>query len=101
MRLFMNLERLTLLGALAVALLLASCRSGSALSQPLAWTMAVNPQFAGASDFSEGLAAVRVGGGDDGKWGFIDKLGIPLKANTDSGRNANGIPGRRRTVLGA
>ena len=26
---------------------------------------------------------------------------IPTKANTDSGGNANGIPGRRRTVLGA
>ena len=26
---------------------------------------------------------------------------IPAKANTDSGGNANGIPGRRRTVLGA
>jgi len=61
--------------ALAVALLLASCRSGSVPSQPLAWAMAVNPQFAGASDFSEELAAVRVGGGDDGKWGYIDKQG--------------------------
>ncbi|MGI8744350.1 MAG: hypothetical protein ACR2NN_17610 [Bryobacteraceae bacterium] len=28
-------------------------------------------------------------------------MGIPAKANTDSGRNANGIPGRRRTDLGA
>jgi hypothetical protein len=28
-------------------------------------------------------------------------LRIPAKANTDSGGNANGIPGRRRTVLGA
>jgi hypothetical protein len=28
-------------------------------------------------------------------------LRIPAKANTDSGENANGIPGRRRTVLGA
>jgi hypothetical protein len=28
-------------------------------------------------------------------------LGIPAKANADSGGNANGIPGRRRTVLGA
>ena len=26
---------------------------------------------------------------------------IPAKANADSGGNANGIPGRRRTVLGA
>jgi hypothetical protein len=28
-------------------------------------------------------------------------LRIPAKANTDSEGNANGIPGRRRTVLGA
>src|ERR1700679_4015619 len=27
--------------------------------------------------------------------------GIPAKANADSGGNANGIPGRRRTVIGA
>jgi hypothetical protein len=30
-----------------------------------------------------------------------EQLRIPAKANTDSGGNANGIPGRRRTVLGA
>jgi hypothetical protein len=28
-------------------------------------------------------------------------VGIPAKANTDSEGNANGIPGRRRTALGA
>ena len=28
-------------------------------------------------------------------------LRIPVKANADSEGNANGIPGRRRTVLGA
>ena len=28
-------------------------------------------------------------------------LGIPAKENADSGGNANGIPGRRRTVIGA
>jgi hypothetical protein len=28
-------------------------------------------------------------------------LRIPAKTNTDSEGNANGIPGRRRTVLGA
>jgi excisionase family DNA binding protein len=28
-------------------------------------------------------------------------LRIPTKASTESGGNANGIPGRRRTVLGA
>jgi len=25
-------------------------------------------------------------------------VGIPAKANSDSGRNANGIPGRRRKI---
>ena len=38
------------------------------------------------------------------KWGIITaarRLRIPAKANTDSEGNANGIPGRRRTVLGA
>jgi len=29
------------------------------------------------------------------------RLRIPAKANADSEGNANGIPGRRRTVLGA
>lgn len=29
------------------------------------------------------------------------QMRIPAKANTNSGGNANGIPGRRRTVLGA
>ena len=32
---------------------------------------------------------------------FVCSVRIPLKANTDSEGNANGIPGRRRTVLGA
>jgi predicted XRE-type DNA-binding protein len=31
----------------------------------------------------------------------VAKLRIPVKANTHSAGNANGIPGRRRTVLGA
>jgi hypothetical protein len=35
----------------------------------------ISPQFDNARRFEEGLAAVRVGGGDDGKWGFIDKQG--------------------------
>jgi chromate transport protein ChrA len=35
-------------------------------------------------------------------WGEPESMvRIPAKANTDSGGNANGIPGRRRTVLGA
>ena len=33
--------------------------------------MVIEPQFDGASDFSEGLAQVE----KDGKWGFIDKSG--------------------------
>jgi hypothetical protein len=33
--------------------------------------------------------------------GYLGKLRIPAKANTDSEGNANGIPGRRRTVVGA
>ncbi len=32
---------------------------------------------------------------------LCDAVRIPAKANTDSEGNANGIPGRRRTVLGA
>ena len=32
---------------------------------------------------------------------FKQRLRIPPKANTDSEGNANGIPGRRRTVFGA
>ena len=39
--------------------------------------MAIQPQFDEATDFSEGLAAVKIGG----KWGFVDKSGkfvIPL-----------------------
>lgn len=46
------------------------------------------------------------GGLDPRRWAEQGKnpealVGIPPKANADSGRNANGIPGRRRTVLGA
>ena len=37
-------------------------------------TYAISPQFEEAEDFSEGLASVKVGG-EDGKWGFIDKTG--------------------------
>jgi hypothetical protein len=38
-------------------------------------SIAINPQFASAGPFSEGLAAVRVGKKEDGKWGYIDKSG--------------------------
>ncbi len=35
----------------------------------------INPQFGRASPFSEGLARVRIGDADTGKYGFIDKPG--------------------------
>ncbi len=35
----------------------------------------VVPQFSSAYKFSEGLAAIQVGGESSGKWGFIDKSG--------------------------
>jgi len=36
---------------------------------------AINPQYSSADNFSEGLAAVRIGDDKTGKWGFIDKTG--------------------------
>ena len=42
----------------------------------------VQPQFAWVYDFSDGLAAARVGEGEKAKWGYIDKTGqfkIPPK----------------------
>jgi len=38
-------------------------------------TFAIKPQFDEAYSFSEGLAAVRFGSEETGKWGFIDKDG--------------------------
>jgi hypothetical protein len=38
-------------------------------------TFVINPQFDDALPFSEGLAAVRIGDFETGKWGFIDKTG--------------------------
>jgi len=35
----------------------------------------IPPKYDAASDFSEGLAAVRIGDRNTGKWGFIDKSG--------------------------
>ena len=35
----------------------------------------INPQFDEASSFADGLAAVRIGDWETGKWGFIDKQG--------------------------
>ena len=37
--------------------------------------MVIPPQFRGAFDFSEGLAAVAVMGNGATKWGYIDKTG--------------------------
>ena len=34
-------------------------------------TIAINPQFDAADHFSDGLAAVRIGDYETGKWGFI------------------------------
>jgi len=38
-------------------------------------TIAIEPQFDDALAFSQGLAAVRVGSADTGKWGYIDTQG--------------------------
>jgi len=35
----------------------------------------ISPQYAGAADFSDGLARIRVHDGETKKWGFIDKTG--------------------------
>jgi hypothetical protein len=77
----MNSKRPMVLSAIVATLSLISCRSGSAPnrildnSQPFAWPLAINPQFAGADDFSEGLAPVRVGTGHGDQWGYIEKQG--------------------------
>ena len=38
-------------------------------------TFVINPQFDDALSFSEGLAAVRIGDSETGKWGYIDTTG--------------------------
>ena len=35
----------------------------------------INPQFGNALGFKEDLAAVRIGGYETGKWGYIDRQG--------------------------
>jgi hypothetical protein len=49
------------------------CAKGGYLNTKGEW--AIQPQFDGLTDFSEGLAAVNVGGncGLGGRWGYIDK----------------------------
>ena len=75
-RFIMNVKRLIALSAVVALLSLTSCRSGSEPTEiSRDWTVAINQQFNGAGNFTEGLAAVRVGGEDDGKWGYIDKQG--------------------------
>jgi hypothetical protein len=37
--------------------------------------MVINPQFDAAYGFNDGLAAVRIGDDQTGKWGYIDKQG--------------------------
>ncbi len=66
-------------GMLAVLVLAATgCSSPSKTATPAAapttaktGIIVINPQFEGAGPFSDGLAAVRIGG----KWGYIDQTG--------------------------
>ncbi len=37
--------------------------------------VAINPQFDAALRYADGLAAVRIGNDNTGKWGYIDKQG--------------------------
>src|SRR5208282_3062704 len=58
------------------------CAKGGYLDAKGDW--AIKPQFDGLSDFSEGLAAVNMGGNcsTGGKWGYVDKGGqtvIPFR----------------------
>lgn len=55
---------------------LLSCRRSSPPSQAShTGEIVIAPQFGLADKFSEGLAAVRVGDDQTGKYGFIDKQG--------------------------
>ena len=61
---------------LPVALAAACGPSQGTNPRPVAPTkLVISAQFARASSFSEGLAAVQFGEGGAGKWGFIDKSG--------------------------
>jgi hypothetical protein len=53
--------------------LLFICMMQSNLGVAQTGKFVINPQFSGASNFSEGLAAVLIGDEETGKWGFIDK----------------------------
>jgi hypothetical protein len=58
------------------------CAKGGYLDTKGDWV--IKPQFDGLSDFSEGLAAVNLGGncGIEGEWGYIDREGqtvIPFR----------------------
>ncbi len=44
----------------------------------------INPQFDGASSFSEGFARVRIGDNTTGKHGFIDKTGLSADTSCPS-----------------
>ena len=35
--------------------------------------MVINPQFDAADNFQEGIAAVRIGNSESGKWGYISR----------------------------
>ena len=69
-----TITRLTL--ALGISLFVTGCgRSSTSSTQSHTGQIVINPQFDGALPFSDGLAAVRIGDENSGKWGYIDKQG--------------------------
>ena len=81
----LNLRR-CVVGVVAVLLMgAAGCSSPSQTETPAVvastptslktGTVVINPQFDEAGSFSEGLAVVRIGDYEMGKYGFIDKTG--------------------------
>ena len=49
-----------------------------AAASPASYTEVVSPKYDEVLPFSEGLAAVRIGDNQTGKWGFIDKTGAEV-----------------------
>ncbi len=69
-------------------------RPGTAATEAPPAKLAIAAQFARASSFSEGLAAVQVGEQGTGKWGFIDKSGrLVIPAEYRLGRGFQRRPG--------
>jgi len=62
---------------LLICLVVNICICGTAFAEDTSegYVWVIPPQYDAASDFSEGLAAVRIGDWKKGKWGFIDKAG--------------------------